>query len=397
MAHVEALANPALLVWARESASLTQEAVAKKIGVKTDRIRAWEAGQENPSIAQLRNFAAATKRPLAVFYLATPPRTFDALHDFRAGTAASASPATTPRLAFEVRKAYDRREWALELMSDLQLTPPVFRVSLRLHDDPEAAAGKIREALGVRTEVQSRWRVDNEAFREWRALLENSGILTFQATSIELDEARGFSISLKPMPVVVANIKDAYRGRIFTLLHEVTHLALNEGGICDLDDNQRRNASAQIEAFCNRVAGAILFPKQDLLSTSEVRNHRTSDMNWTDSEIQLLSRKFGGSREALLVRLLALGRTSEKFYYKKRDEYSLEYAKWRDQRKEGFAPPHVVSLSSAGPLFTSLVIENFNREHITASDVSDYLQVRVKHLPEIQRDYSGLELVDQGG
>src|SRR5450432_666202 len=340
MAHVEALPNPALLVWARESASLAQEAVAKKIGVKVDRIRAWEAGQENPSIAQLRNFAAATKRPLAVFYLAAPPLTFDALHDFRAGTTAGASLATTPGLAFEIRKAYDRREWALELMSELQLTPPAFRLSLRLHDDPEAAAGKIRLALGIRTEVQSRWRIDNEAFREWRALLENLGILTFQATTIDLDEARGFSISLKPLPVVVANIKDAYRGRIFTLLHEVTHLALNEGGICDLDDNQRRNSSAQIEAFCNRVAGAILFPKQDLLSTTEVRNHRTSEMNWTDNEILLLSRKFGGSREALLVRLLALGRTSEKFYYKKRDEYRLEYAKWRDQRKEGFAPPH---------------------------------------------------------
>jgi Zn-dependent peptidase ImmA (M78 family)/DNA-binding XRE family transcriptional regulator len=397
MAHVEALANPALLIWARESASLTQEAIAKKIGVKVDRIRAWEAGDENPSIAQLRNFAAATKRPLAVFYLSTPPRTFDVLHDFRAGTAGNARPATTPDLAFEIRKAYDRREWALELMSDLQLTPPVFPVSVRLRDDPEVAAGRIREALGVKTEMQSQWRVDNEAFREWRSLLENSGILTFQATNIELDEARGFSISLKPLPVVVANIKDAYRGRIFTLLHEVTHLALNDGGICDLDDNQRRNASAQIEAFCNRVAGAILFPKQDLLSANEVRNHRGSDMNWTDNEIQSLSRKFGGSREALLVRLLALGRTSEKFYYKKRDEYRLEYAKWRDQRKEGFAPPHVVSLSSAGPLFTTLVIENFNREHITASDVSDYLQVRIKHLPEIQRDYSGLELVDQGG
>jgi Zn-dependent peptidase ImmA (M78 family)/DNA-binding XRE family transcriptional regulator len=397
MAHVEALANPALLVWARESASLTQEAIAKKIGVKVDRIRGWENGQDHPSIAQLRNFAAATKRPLAVFYLAEPPLTFDALHDFRAVATSAVRAATTPGLAFEIRKAYDRREWALELMTDLQLTPPNFEVRLGLRDDPEVAAGKIRAALGVRIEEQSRWRVDNEAFREWRGLLERAGILTFQATNLELDEARGFSISLKPLPVVVANIKDAYRGRIFTLLHEVTHIALNEGGICDLDDNQRRNVNAQIEAFCNRVAGAILFPKHDLLATNEVRNHRAADMDWSDGEIQSLSRKFGGSREALLVRLLALGRTSEKFYYKKRDEYRLAYAKWREQRKDGFAPPHIVSLSSAGPLFTNLVIENFNREHITASDVSDYLQVRVKHLPEIQRDYSGLELVGQGG
>jgi Zn-dependent peptidase ImmA (M78 family) len=395
MAHVEGLPNPALLTWARESASLTLDAVAKKVGVKVNRIVAWEAGQERPSIAQLRNFASATKRPLAVFYLAEPPRTFDALHDFRAG--AGELRASSPELAFEIRKAYDRREWALELMSDLQIIPATFGVRLRLGENAETAAGKIRTALNVRTDVQSKWRVDNEAFREWRGLLESAGILTFQATKLDLEEARGFSISLKALPVVVVNIKDAYRGRIFTLLHEVAHLALNDGGICDLDDNERRNASAQIEAYCNRVAGAILFTKNDLLATSEVRSHRPSEMTWSDSELQALSRRFGGSREALLVRLLTLGRTSENFYYKKREEYRIEYAKWREQRKDGFAPPHVVSLSSAGPFFTSLVIENFNREHITASDVSDYLQVRVKHLPEIQRDYGGSELVGQGG
>lgn len=363
--------------------------------MKVERVRAWEAGEERPSLAQLRNFAGATKRPLAVFYLSEPPRTFDALHDFRAGTTGVPRPTMTPSLAFEIRRAYDRREWALELTSDLQAAPIDFEVRVSLKDDPETAARRLRTALGVRTDQQSQWRVDHEAFREWRGLLEKAGILTFQASGIDLDEARGFSISLRPLPAVVANIKDAYRGRIFTLLHELAHIALNESGICDLDDNQRRNASAAAEAFCNRVAGAMLFPKDDLLATVELRNHRASDMTWSDAEIQSLSRKFGGSREALLVRLLSLGRTSDKFYYKKRDEYRLEYAKWREQRKEGFAPPHVVSLSSAGPLFTSLVIENFNREHITASDVSDYLQVRVKHLPEIQRDYTGLEFAGQ--
>lgn len=333
---------------------------------------------------------------MAVFYLAEPPRAFDALHDFRAANA-GLPPTTSPDLAFEIRKAYDRREWALELINDLQLLPATFRVRLNLNEDAEIAAQKIRAALGVRIEAQSQWGTDNGAFREWRALLENAGILTFQATGLELDEARGFSISLKPLPVAVVNIKDAYRGRIFTLLHEVAHIALNDGGICDLDDNQRRNASARVESYCNRVAGAVLFPRNDLLATDEVRNHHPSDPGWPEAEIQSLSRKFGGSREALLVRLLTLGRTDESFYYRKRDQYRIEYAKWREQRKGGFAPPHVVSLSSAGPLFTTLVIENFNREHITASDVSDYLQVRVKHLAEIQRDYSGSELVGQGG
>jgi Zn-dependent peptidase ImmA (M78 family) len=144
----------------------------------------------------------------------------------------------------------------------------------------------------------------------------------------------------------------------------VTHLTLSEGGICDLDDNQQRNASARIESYCNRVAGAVLFPRNDLLATTEVRNHARLRWPGPMRKSNRYPESSAGSREALLVRLLALGRTNEKFYYRKRDEYRLEYAKWHAQRREGFAPPHVVSLSSAGPLFTSLVIENFNREHI---------------------------------
>lgn len=106
-------------------------------------------GTRAPSVAQLRNFAAATKRPLAVFNLSQPPLTFEALHDFRAGATAAVSAVPTPGLAFEVRKAYDRREWAFELMSDLQLTPTNFEVRLGLRDDPEVAAEKIRAAWGV--------------------------------------------------------------------------------------------------------------------------------------------------------------------------------------------------------------------------------------------------------
>ena len=59
-------------------------------------------------------------------------------------------------------------------------------------------------------------------------------------------------------------------------------------------------------------------------------------------------------------------------------------------KKEALPPPHEVALTSAGPTFTSLVVENFNRERITASDVSDYLQIRLKYLADVQRDYSKL-------
>jgi Zn-dependent peptidase ImmA (M78 family) len=185
------------------------------------------------------------------------------------------------------------------------------------------------------------------------------------------------------MPVVVVNIKDAPRGRIFTLLHETTHVMLNEGGICDLHD-------ADAEAFCNRVAGAALFPKDALLATTTLRQHRKGNPAWADTELQEISRQFGGSREAALVRLLTLGLTTQSYYDRMRKEFLKQYEQQQREKEKsaGFAPPHVIAVSSAGPLFTGLVVESFNRDKITASDVSDYLQIRLKHLKELQGEFS---------
>lgn len=357
---------------------MSLEVAAKKAAVRPEKLESWEGGAARPSLPQLRKLALIYRRPLAVFYLPEPPLRPQVMHDFRQLSARTPTPEDSPDLAFEIRRAYDRREWALELMDDIEGTPPTFMVKANAQDDVEATARKLRDALGAAGAERGQWSTDYEALKHWRLLLERAGMLTFQATGLDIEEARGFSISMQPLPVVVANIKDAPRGRIFTLLHEATHVMLNEGGICDLHD-------AEIEAFCNRVAGAVLFPKEDLLACETVRRHKKGDHTWSDAELREISRQFGGSREAALVRLLTLDMTSQSYYDRMRGRFLRQY---QEQRKQvaGFAPPHVVALSSAGPLFTSLVMESFNRERITASDVSDYLQIRLKHLPEVQSE-----------
>jgi len=383
MARIEATPTPSVLVWARESAGMSVEVAAQKLGVEPDQLSSWEAGSARPSIPQLRKAAVAYRRPLAAFYLPEPPKRFDAMHDFRRMATTGANPQRTPNLAYEIRRAYDRREWALELGAELEQAPAVFRASANVADAVEDVADRLRSAIKITVQAQASWRLDNEAFRGWRTTVERAGILTLQATTLDLDEARGFSISLKPLPVVVVNIKDAPRGRIFTLLHELTHVMLNEGGICDLHD-------ADAEAFCNRVAGAALFPKEAVLQSAVVQHHRKEEAAWSDEELRDLSRQFGGSREAALVRLLTLRLTTQSFYDRMHDRFLQQYEQQQKEKQEaeGFAPPHVIALSSAGPLFTNLVLENLNRDNITASDVSDYLQIRLKHLKDLQREFS---------
>jgi Zn-dependent peptidase ImmA (M78 family) len=387
MARVEANPTPSVLIWARETAGLTMEFASKKAGVSADRLANWESGEQRPTFAQLRKLGTVYRRPLAIFYLEGPPKGFAPMHDFRRAAEHTQLP-NSPELTLEIRKAHDRRDWALELYEQIEERPRELHGALSLSEDPETAAAEVRRILKVALRDQITWRADYEAFKQWRLLVERAGILTFQANDVETTEARGFSISERPLPVAVTNIKDAPRGRIFTLVHETAHILLRDGGICDLhesDDDER----SRVEAYCNHVAGAALFPRDALLRADTIQRHKKGEMAWADEELSELSRRFGGSREAALVRLLTLGLTTQAYFDEKRAEFQKRYAEQREQErlKGGFAPPHEVALTSAGPTFTSLVIESFNRERITASDVSDYLQIRLKYLSEIQRDY----------
>ena len=81
--RVEALVEPSLLVWARDSAGLTLEQAANKVGIKPERLASWESGTGLPTVNQLRKLGKACNRPVGVFYLPEPPRVPEPLHDFR--------------------------------------------------------------------------------------------------------------------------------------------------------------------------------------------------------------------------------------------------------------------------------------------------------------------------
>ena len=386
--RVEALVEPSLLRWARESAGLDTEVAAKKAGVKPERLESWEAGERRPSIVQLRKLAHIYRRPIAVFYLPEPPADIPTPRDFRRLPGEIAG-IESPELRYEVRRAVTRREIALELLSEEGEEAPEFLLRARLSDDPDDLASRVRDTLDVDLRTQYTWRGTYDPFNGWRAAIEEQGVLVLQMVDVEPAEARGFSISEMPLPTVVANIKDAPRGRTFTLLHELTHVVLRQGGLCDLDDLASRPVDRlNVEKFCNRVAGAILIPRDALLSEGAVRDHG-GDPAWTDEELRALSQRFGASREAVLRRLLDLGRTDEDYYRERREGFLAEYEEARRHREAGFAPPHQLALASAGPAFAGLVLSSYAHGNITASDVSDYLGVRLKHLPRIEQQLVG--------
>jgi Zn-dependent peptidase ImmA (M78 family) len=373
----EAIIKPELLVYAREESGFSLEAAADKIPVKPARLLACEQGKERLTINQLRSAGNVYKRPLAFFFLPQPPPKTQTLRDFRR-LADEASEDESPALRHEVRRARYRRQVSLDLYDALGEEPPRFTATTSLSTKPDNVANKIRELLDVSQEKQYSFRSEREAFNQWRTAIEDKGVLVFQAANVKHIEMRGFSISEDILPVVVVNIKDAPQARLFTMLHELTHIMLRTGGLCTLEEHQN------IEVFCNKVAGAALVPQEWLLNEKVIKD-RGPQPEWDEAIIKMLAHRYSVSREVIVRRLLIANYATHSFYQRKHEEYRRESEHYEPQNKEGFAPPDVLALSYAGRKFVQLVLDSYHQEKITTSDVSDYLEVKVRHFENIER------------
>lgn len=387
MPRVMAKVTPALLTWAREDAGFSIEAAAKKLKIAPEKLKAWEDGAVSPTLAKARSLAELYRRPLALFYLKEEPAGFQVMHDFRRLPGEVAG-VLSPALRLEIRRAQERRQTALDLFADTDDRPLEFRLNCSMSDEPESVAARLREFLGVTADLQLRWRTPGTAWPNWRQTAESVGVLVFLTTTYSPTEARGFSIAEPVLPVIGVNRKDVPAARCFTLLHELTHLMLRVGGICDLDERYHRPlAEDRVEVFCNAVAGAALVPRDLLLAHPTVTEHRRADPAWTEAELAEIAARFGCSREVILRRLLRFQRTSRNFYQERRDQYENEARKARDLVKSRKLeirrniPSETVSI--LGRPFLRLALANYSDRRMTLNDLSELLGVKSRHVSKI--------------
>jgi Zn-dependent peptidase ImmA (M78 family) len=126
------------------------------------------------------------------------------------------------------------------------------------------------------------------------------------------------------------------------------------------------------------------MPKDALLADRVVASHH--GMDWADHALLTLANRFGVSREAMLLRLLTLRRTSEDFYWEKRREFQEQYKKQSKRKSEGGPEYHVAVVARAGRLFTRLVLDSYHEKRITAADASEYLSIGVPSLPKVETE-----------
>jgi len=380
--------KPKILKWARETVGFNYEEVSKRVSVTPDTILKWESGEKNPTLVQLKKLSKVYKRPLAAFFLSEPPKEPPLPKDYRSLPANQIKPfSLKTRLA--IRRARRLQKLALELSEITERKIATHLKKIYSTDPPEDVALSVRKWLGITIEDQFEWKNETQAFMEWKKAIENQGILIFQMP-MPLDETRGFSLTDGEIPAIVLNETDAINARIFSLFHELGHILLNEGGLCDMgEDFASSTESTSLEIFCNHFAGAILVPKTILLNHPLVKPISKTSV-WLDDDLRNIARDFKVSKEVILRRLVILDLASLTFYKKKRDEWQLQTKELMKKRKKGGrANPSKKCLQENGTPIVSLVLNSYRKDKITYSDVADYLSIRLKHVPKVEHLLEG--------
>jgi Zn-dependent peptidase ImmA (M78 family)/DNA-binding XRE family transcriptional regulator len=393
-----ALVNQPLLVWAREQSGYAHESVASRLKVKPERLLAWERGDLKPTVRQVQQLAKIYQRSFSVFFLPQPPSIPPLAAEYR-HLPGIVPGDESPELRLALRIMSHRRQIAVELLQELGNPITEFKTSIRLSDSPEEAGARLRSILGVTIEEQLEWKDEWAAWRRWREAIESIGILVFQFPKVPLSQVRGLSLLDYPLPVIAINSKEGAAGaRVYTLIHELAHIALSAGKeeVPAIEETRDDAAWSRVERFAEETATAAIIPA-NVLAGFLGRISVARDA-WDLPLVRSLAAKFRVTSLAMATRLRVEGALTWQGYDRWKAEWT-EYVKSLKPRS-GFASPVDKALTRSGRPLAQLVIEALDTNRITAVEACRYLDLRFDHFDKLRaelRDWTRrAQTVDDG-
>lgn len=373
--------NPAVLRWAREESGYGADRVASRLGVKEERVLAWERGERQPTQRQLEELARFLRRPLGVFFLPRPPQIAPLGAEYRRLPGVEPG-RESPELRIALRQMLARRENALNLIEELGETVASFTLRAYLREPAPEVGARLRRVAGVDVATQLAWPNEWRAWATWRAAVEDMGVFVFLFPKVGLEEVRGLALLRTPLPVVAINGKEMPEARAFTLFHELVHLMLAAGNEEVPAIRERRSARewAEVERFAEAAASHALVPEDALREMLPPRVSR--DAAWNLDDVRGLARKFRITPLAMATRLRESGFMTWSRYNAWRKEWE-EYVSTLRPRRGGFATPVEKAVNRAGRPFATLVLEALSANRITSVDAARYLDLKFEHFEKL--------------
>ena len=371
--------NPDVLKWAIDESGYSARDIAESLEVDDAMLAAWVAGESGPTQGQFTKLAKKLRRPKSIFFLPRVPE-------------ASGLPAALRRAVGRTQRDLNAREvlWVrrarglqrlLSLLERDQRRVPASVPRLSPDEDPVVAGAQLRAWLDVTVGQQLEWASVRDAFDAWRDAVELRGVIVMEL-QLGSDGLRGFALADEYAPLVAVNTHENMQARMFTLLHELAHLASETAKAClgialDADRTER---------WCDGVASAAVLPRDTLRDAVE----ELSGSAEPDFEVvQALAERFKASLRATAVALIRAGLADSTLYS------DVEEGAPAADLEKGFgrspqprrAP--IQRLTEVGPRAARTVLAAMAGDRLNELEARRYLRLDGTELAELASEMGG--------
>ena len=365
--------NPDVLRWAINESGYSEDELAHSLKVDVATLDAWVAGESGPTQGQFTQLAGKLRRPKSVFFLPRVPE-------------ASGLPAALRRAVGRTQRDLNasevlrvRRARGLQRLLSLlerdqsRVTASVPRLSP--DEDPVVAGAQLRAWLDLTVEQQLEWASAREAFDAWRDAAELRGVIVMEL-QLGSDGLRGFALADEYAPLVAVNTHENMQARIFTLLHELAHLASETPKAClgialDADRTER---------WCDDVASAAVLPREALRRAIEgVAASSEPDL----AVVRTLSSRFRVSLRATAMALIRDGWAERSLYAAVEETVpASDYAKPGGGGGGGRRAPRV-RLGEVGPRAAGAILAAMSSDRLSELEARRHLRLDGSELAEL--------------
>ena len=369
--------NFQVLIWARESIALTKNQVVDKINISNTKLNQLELGEKLPTLDELKELSKLYKRTIATLLLETPPKEKPLPIDRRTVNSENQN-SFHEKTILAVRKARALANSFLELKTELGVESKKFNLSANLNESPKSIAEKLRKILKLQ-ELRN-FNKPIEALEFCIEQCEQLGIMVFQL-SLTKDNVRGFALTDDIVPIIgIKRGQETPQSKLFTLFHELGHILLNEGGICDLSDK----STIVIEKWCNAFSAELIIPTKEFKQNEIVLKYIAENNKiWSLKDLVLVGKYFNASPLAILRSLLENKLVTKDFYTEKHEKWNKpqfgrsKHPEGRNISKE--------TIQEKGRSYISLAFKAYDRNRIDLKDLSDFLGVKLSYIPKTRQ------------
>ncbi len=354
----QALITPDVLMWARDRAQMSIDALSAKLPTKAERLEAWEKGDLKPTFKQAQKLAHALHIPFGYLFLSAPPEETLPIPDLRTigdNEPETISPAFRDLLNDVKRKQSWYRDYAIENGEE----PFAYLGKFSAESSVGDVANSITEALSLNAAERAMCRDRAAYFKLLTEKIEAIGVLVMRNSIVgsnthrplSVQEFRGFAISDEYAPLIFINSSDANSAKIFTLIHELAHLWIDESGISSVDLAKADNNTT--EKFCNAVSAEVLVPGNEF---SEIwDNHLVLVENAITTATLFKVSTFVTARRAWDMNLIDARAFFS--YYREANEQFEEIRQKKRSESQGGGNPFANTWSRNGKRFSKAVSE----------------------------------------